>query len=484
MRRHKGLLVGVAAVALLLLLAALAGRLGMGTVDRDTRASTYAEGPSGVSALYEALTALHVRTTRRIVKLAAPLAAEGREALVLLAPVEPLLPNEEKALLAYIASPGGGDVIVAESDPLVGCFGYGLHTADGYSNGERLRRVNSKYFDSASVVFGQEVPRRPFFAHAVLHPDTAIHAAAPLPFRPAPAGCAAVAIARVDTLINSPPGPVALLVRPAASAHDVILVSDASLFRNRSARSTDAGVYLLSLLTTRYDHVVFDEYHQGYGGFESLGRALVEWSLRSPVGWGVWQAAIVGVIALVVAGVRFGKPRSLGERTRRSSREHVTALATALAASRGHDVAIDVLVRGLRRRLGSDWSGGHVPGNAASSVPALAREQGHGDASPAARRSQPAPSVQRAWLDDLARRPLPPRVNDAITRLQRLTIPGQDEAAVLAAANAVEDAWDALRLSGPTSWRRRPAPPGACWTSCAAWSSARMPRYARPCWRS
>jgi hypothetical protein len=288
-------------------------------------------------------------------------------------------------------------------------------------------------------VFGAEVPRRPFFAHGVLVPGVDIPQPVS-PFRATDANCPIGTLSRVDTLVMSPRGPVVLAVRRAGSAHDAILVADVAFFRNRNARNSDAGVFVLSLLSPRYDRVVFDEYHQGYGSSASLGRALAEWSLRSPIGWTVWQAAIVGVLALLASAVRFGKPRELGEKARRSSREHVRALATALAAARGHDVAVDVLVRGLRRRLG--------------------REQGIGTRQPAAEsgagRDGPheTGSAQRAWLDDLARRPLAPKVREAVTTLQRLTTTGQDEAAVLAAANAVEDAWDALRHSSPTSWRR------------------------------
>ena len=77
----------------------------------------------------------------------------------------------------------------------------------------------------------------------------------------------------------------------------------------------------------------------------------LDWSTRSPWGWVVWQLAAVGVIALLASGVRFGPVRRAIERRRRSPLEHVRALATALAAARGHDVAVRLMVQGLRRRL-------------------------------------------------------------------------------------------------------------------------------------
>jgi hypothetical protein len=91
----------------------------------------------------------------------------------------------------------------------------------------------------------------------------------------------------------------------------------------------------------------------------------------------------------------------------------VRALATALAAARGHDVAIGAIVAGLRRRLSP------------------AGQRGRGD--------------WRAWLTQLSGQSQSPRARDAITTLQELTGPGQTPAGVLRAANAVEDVWEELR---------------------------------------
>ena len=101
----------------------------------------------------------------------------------------------------------------------------------------------------------------------------------------------------------------------------------------------------------KYDQVLFEEYHHGFGAAGSLAGAVLAWSKSSPWGWLVWQGAIVGLVALLFGAVRFGLARPAIARTRRSPLEHVRALATALAAARGHDVAIAAIVRGLRRRL-------------------------------------------------------------------------------------------------------------------------------------
>jgi hypothetical protein len=100
-------------------------------------------------------------------------------------------------------------------------------------------------------------------------------------------------------------------------------------------------------------------------------------------------------------------------RRRRSSLDHVRALATALAAARGHDVAIGSIVEGLRRRL----------------LPAGQRPRGN----------------WREWLGPLGDNVQNQRARDAVRTLKTLTRPGQAPEGVLLAANAVEDVWEELR---------------------------------------
>jgi hypothetical protein len=101
------------------------------------------------------------------------------------------------------------------------------------------------------------------------------------------------------------------------------------------------------------------------------------------------------------------------QRRRRSPLEHVRALATALAAAKGHDVAIGAVVQGLRRRL-----------------------------MPAGQRGR---SDWRAWVERLSQNVRSRRALDAAATLKSLTRPGQPPEGVLRAANAVEDVWEELR---------------------------------------
>jgi hypothetical protein len=119
------------------------------------------------------------------------------------------------------------------------------------------------------------------------------------------------------------------------------------------------------------------------------------------------------LLALVAGAFRFGPVRLVLPRRRRSPLEHVRALATALAAARGHDVAIASIVEGLRRRL-----------------------------QPSGHRS---PGGTRQWLEHLGEQVQSPRARAAVGALQEFTRPGQSPAGVLGAANAVEDVWEELR---------------------------------------
>ena len=157
---------------------------------------------------------------------------------------------------------------------------------------------------------------------------------------------------------------------------------------------------------------MFDEYHHGFDASRSLSGATWDWTLRTPWGWAVLQLGAVGVLALLAAGVRFGPIRPGIARRRRSPLEHVRALATALAAARGHDVAIGLIVQGLRRRLSRAGRAGR--------------------------------SGIAAWLDELDGAVRTPRGREALTTLRQVTARPASGEDVLRAANAVETLWEEL----------------------------------------
>jgi Domain of unknown function (DUF4350) len=410
MRARNAAALGFTGLAALIIVAVQLGRLGGEWTAEDRRASSFLTGPNGTSALYETLRALGVDVVRERQRayVDARNASPGEAAIALLGPA--LSPSSEdiRSLLGLNAGDDGVALLLAgvTSDPILRCFGF---------------MVRPLLLDSVAIDRGRDAAEaRGLTARALLvavRPDSMRESAFATIGLPS---CPGAIETRPDTLLASAAGAIAVrLSRP--GGQDVIVVADERLFGNRALRGT-GGAWAPAMLARQFHRVIFDEFHQGYGTSSSLGRAVVAWSLRSPAGWAAWQVVLAGVIALLAGAVRFGPTLPSTARRRRTSIEHVRALATALAAARGQEVATGLLVQGLRRRL-----------------------------SPRGR--QPA-GAWRQWLDQLAARATTARSREAIDRLRNLTTNRRDDAAVLLTANAVEDVWDSLRPQTATLSRR------------------------------
>jgi hypothetical protein len=388
------LTLGVAAVAL----GGLRGR----PAPSESPRSTYLTGPGGASAFADALARLGVAVEhhrRPVETLAVADSSREGELVALIGPTEDLDAAEARHLLELpvdllLAGPGTATAIR--------CLGYQV---------QPRQRTDAAATKAPAEAGDLPAPR----VWAVLAP----HRATTLVDSAGPEGrkvfCAVPVPARVDTLlVTVRDRPVVLRLRyPGGRA--VTLVADDRLFRNRTLRNTSAGELVLGLVAPRYRRVVVDEYHHGYHAAGSLAGAALDWSTRSPWGWVVWQLAAVGVIALLASGVRFGPVRQAIERRRRSPLEHVRALATALAAARGHDVAVRLMIQGLRRRL--------------------------------SRGGRPSHSDLDAWLEGLRPSVRTSRGQEALQSLATMTRSPQDADSVLVAANAVETLWEELKPS-------------------------------------
>lgn len=390
------------ALGVVAVLATLAGERRTRRPAADPRLSTFVYGPAGASGWADGLDRLGVSVERvRDVGRLTDTAVADRDALVaILQPDVPLDLFDGDALARHVAA--GGSVLLAgeATTEAMRCLGYAVVP----------RGRDSLRAAAPRRVPGADAP----WVHATLRPtgrsqvvDTLEAASGVV------AECSVPTLTRIDTLLTVAGGrPVALeLTGPAGGR--ALLVADGTLFSNRRLRATAAGPFALGVVAGRYERVLVDEARHGYGTGGNLAGALLGWSVASPWGWVVWQLALVGVLGLVAAGVRFGPPRPLEERRRRSPLEHVHALATALAAARGHDVAIGLLVHGLRRRL--------------------------------ARAGAPLRGDARGWLEGLMPHLRTPRAQAAAASLIALSHPPQPAAAVLRAAHAVEDLWEELR---------------------------------------
>jgi hypothetical protein len=407
MRPRTEAVLGLAALVLVSFLLSRSRTAREAAREGDRRPSIYLTGPLGAKGLAEALrrTGTEVRPFRRGFRsLPVDSAGRGGTLLALLDPSE-AVEGYEVELVRHWSDQSDRHALLLAGDgteALMRCFGFAL---------------DARVFDSVTVQ-----PVAPFASDRSSWPRVAGLLAATTESvvvdssRMLDAGllsCAVPPFSRVDTLLRTGAGrAVALRLHRADTGGEVLLMSDAGLLRNRVLRESAAGPLLLGLIAGRYPRVLFEEAHHGFGESGSLAAATVAWSLRSPWGWAMWQVAAVGLLALLAGAVRFGPPLFRVDRQRRSPLEHVRALATALAAARGHDVAIGSIVQGLRRRL-------HPAGRA------------------------PRESWQ-AWLDQLADQVRSRRAVDAIQTLRTLTRPGQSQEGVLRAANAVEDVWEEL----------------------------------------
>lgn len=399
MRARTEALVGVVSLALLATVAAaLGGRENRGEA-ADSRASSYVAGPHGTRGLADALTRLGVDVRRhRTGPRRLPDTEDSlRTALVLADPMLPPSPEDVTRFVAWAGERPGRDLVLAGrgADGVLKCYGLAVD----WRGADSVAVSGTGAWPAVEAVLASH-------AEAVLTDSSRLEDAGA-------ARCVVPAVARADTLLETRSGRVvAVRLWLADGTRSVLALADAGLLRNRALRETAAGPFALGLFVGRYDRVVFEETSQGFGAGGSLGEALLGWSRRSPLGWALWQLGVVGLLALAAGAVRFGPLRRVLDRRRRSPLEHVRALATALAAARGHDVAIGLMIEGLRRRL----------------LPSGQRPRGD----------------RAAWLEQLARNVRTPRARAAVQRLQTLNRPGRDADAVRQAADAVEDVWQEL----------------------------------------
>jgi hypothetical protein len=401
-RREFGFVLAV--VLALLIVVAWIGSARNREPSADPRRSSYLATPAGTHGFATALERLGVTVVRlrqrlpRVDVEALPGGA-GSDSTVL-AVVGPTfaLDDADAGTLAGIAA-SGVDLLLAGGEAETGmrCFGY------------RVRPMLDA--EPASAV-ERGAPAYTLDVYAVLRPTRRRVSATPADS----AACAAQVVARVDTLLRTRSGEAAALRLEFASGARATLVADDEIFANRVLRTSPGAPFVLQLVAGRYRRMLVDEYDHGFGPSGRLDQAVIGWIKRTPWGWAGMQLAGVGLLLLLASGTRFGPVRRVIDRRRRSPLEHVRALATALAAARGHELAIRLLVRGLQRRLARGTPAG-----------------GTGD------RLDPA-----AWLAATAPRLRTPAARAAADALLDLMRHPVSTAGVLQAAGLVETIWSDL----------------------------------------
>jgi len=403
MRLRPDVLAALAFVLVLGFGAVILGSRHAKTTDRDRRASSFVPGPQGARALADALGRLDV-TVERFRRRTAMLGdlTEGEAPLLMVLDPGMSLDGLDATQLARFVKQGGHLLLAGPgARTATRCFGYLLQ-------GDRFVGTPRELapFGGGPWVAG---PRTALWLTASEREGVVDSS-----------GLADALVSRCDVatpdavdtlLVNADGAPVMLRLHMAGSS--VYLASDAVVFTNRSLRDTEAGPYVLALLAGRYPRVVFEEYHHGFGSGGSMTAVVLDWMRRSPWGWALWQLLAVATVALAMAAFRFGPAFPPRGRSRRSPLEHVHALSAALAAAKGHDVAVRLMIEGLRRRL-----------------------------SP---RGQALRSDVVPWVDRLAKNVRTPASREAVRTLQQLMRGPVRTDGVLRAANAVEDVWQDLR---------------------------------------
>jgi len=395
----------VTGVVVALGLAALAGVLSAPAKGLDDRRlSTYVAGPNGAKGFADVLRRLGVAVERRrrpYFELASGTVRARQGVLFAFLDVERPTAPELAAIADYVGR--GGRIFVAGVTGIETCFGY---------RSQRLRRGADG--DSAAVrgPAGWHIPDARRGLRRMPPESLAAETGAGAPEQ----RCTARLAARVDTLLRTVDGGAVALRLLFPSGGEVILLADGRFLTNRALRETDAGLAVLPwLLDGRTHRVTTDEYHLGFGLRGSLSGASWAWLIGHPLGWAILQLMAVALVWLAVQAVRFGPARPVVERRRRSTLEHLEALAAGLDGAAGADTAVRLTVRGLRRRL-----------------------------SRTGREGAPAGGEQQ-WLAALELALPTARGREAVRRLERyVSEPGGVER-VLAAAQSVEDVWEELR---------------------------------------
>lgn len=418
MRQRTEIVIAGVALALVVVIAAATGQRARVGENPDFRTSSYNPSRDGVKGTADALERLGVRVVRwreRPRRLLRSVGGKGT-LFAVLNPINEPSTDEWQSVRDLANDSLGSDLLLAGNgaSPLMRCFGFA---------------IGSSVFDSAqAVVPGRRAARNDSWVHShLLRASEVTEKEKDRPFEEdARRVCEPPdSVSRVDTILVTTEGRLVMAtVHLANVARTITLVADEGILRNRTMRVSPSAPVVLEAVARGHSRVVFDEYHQGVRAGGSMANVLIDWSITNPAGWMGWQLLGVGLIALLFGAVRFGPVLPSIDRARRSSLEHVQALATALAAARGHAIAIDALVRGLRRRL-------------TPMSPSLPSRRAPGETH--------TRGDWRPWLESLVRHAPNDRARASADAVLASINSPKPDTAVLTAANAVEDLWNDLR---------------------------------------
>ena len=373
-RRRRWL--ALAAILTVIIAAALLTPEVIGGRTGDARLTTYSAEAQGAKLLYELASRLGWHVERWTD--AAPIAADDRTVMAILAPVEPpgVIETHEildrvraGAALLYVMSGGGplNDSLHVKRSLFGGMYqATAIGTADARRASDTLR---ARRFDTAATdnVDDDEVQASGECEHAApndglsMWPDQTVRLWRFSFTRGRPVGT--VIFAR-STLERETRDTSVARSAPAAAGFPlgrgrVVVLSDPDLLRNDVLRVCHWGLDVVAARmleyaavgTSRRDRLVFDEYHQGFGTHPGTLRAIALYLSRAASGHVLLQGLLAGLVLLLALGPRALPVHDEERVERRSPLEHVGALAQAYARVGATRTATARLVRGLRRRV-------------------------------------------------------------------------------------------------------------------------------------
>ena len=386
LRRRRRRLALAAIVTLIAVAALLTPELTGGRTG-DPRLTTYSTEPQGARLVYELAGRLGWHVTRWTD--GPNVEADGQTVVAVLDPVQPIGALEAHRLLEHVRSGGALLYVMSGSSPLNDSlhlkrgFVGGLYEATVAGTVEAPRRaipadsLRARRFGTAPGTLGSEEA-----AESETECTHVPQGGGGLPMwgdqtvrlwrfswtRPRPAGT--VIFARSTTEGATTDSATARSAPAAAGfplgAGRVVVLSDPDLLRNDVLRVCKWGLDVVAVRTLEYlavgaparNRLVFDEYHQGFGTHPGTLRAIVVYLARSSSGHVLLQGMLAGLVLLLALGPRPLPPHEIERVERRSPLEHVGALAQAYARVGATRTATARLLRGVRRRVERDGSGG------------------------------------------------------------------------------------------------------------------------------
>ena len=339
----------IAAVAIVALLALFATSSGPETT-REVRPSTFRVGTGGAKALYLVAEELGLAPQRWMKPFRRLGELPPRGVVAILGPGVELDDEDAGALLAWVDAGGRAIHAPLSRDALVAAIDLsGPEGPVALSEAEHsaaFERADARS-ELASLLLADVAQP--------LHGLGRVFSAFPAGFADADAG--------VEPLLVGPGRSVgAALVRRGEGA--ILLLADPGAITNGRLGEVGgvAPFVVRALALLRGDGpLLFDEFHHGYDEEGGVVAATLRWLAGAPPGRALLALAAVGLLALVGAGVRLGAPLPRPRRAPRSALEHVEALARAWDRARAERRPKELLLEGLRLRLGADADAALAP---------------------------------------------------------------------------------------------------------------------------